>query len=44
MAEAVRDVHSRRAEMTDALEQLRARLGTPGAAERAADMALALVR
>lgn len=44
MAEAVRAVHSRRAEMTDALEQLRARLGAPGAAERAADIALALVR
>ena len=44
MVEAVRAVHTRRAEMADALEQLRARLGTPGAAERAADMALALVR
>src|SRR5262249_34181689 len=43
MAEAVRQVHARRAEMAEALAQLRARLGAPGAAERAADLALALV-
>jgi hypothetical protein len=30
--------------MTEALEQLRARLGTPGAAARAADLALSVVR
>ena len=44
LAEAVRTVRTRRAEMSDALEQLRARLGAPGAAERAADLALGLVR
>jgi lipid-A-disaccharide synthase len=43
LAEAVRTVRTRRAEMSEALEQLRARLGAPGAAERAADLALALV-
>ena len=32
MAEAVRDVRARRAELAAALEQLRARLGAPGAA------------
>ncbi len=44
MAAAVRAVRERRAEMTEVLRQLRARLGEPGAAGRAADMALALVR
>jgi lipid-A-disaccharide synthase len=43
MADAVRVVRARRTEMSEALEQLRARLGTPGAAERAADLALGLV-
>jgi len=43
MADAVRSVRARRAEMAEALEQLRTRLGAPGAAERAADLALALV-
>jgi lipid-A-disaccharide synthase len=44
MAAAVRDVRARRAEVGAALAQLRTRLGTPGAAERAADLALALVQ
>ncbi len=44
MVAAVRDVRVRRAEMAEALGQLRTRLGEPGAAERAADLALALVR
>lgn len=43
IAAAVRDVHARRAEITTALIELRGRLGTPGAAQRAADLALALV-
>jgi lipid-A-disaccharide synthase len=43
MAAAVRDVRARRPELAAALEQLRARLGAPGAAKRAADLALALV-
>jgi lipid-A-disaccharide synthase len=43
MADAVRAVRARRGEMESALEQLRARLGSPGAAERAADLALGLV-
>jgi len=40
---AVRDVAARRAEIGAALAELRARLGTPGAAGRAADLALSLV-
>jgi lipid-A-disaccharide synthase len=44
VADAVRAVRAQRGEMTDALQQLRARLGSPGAAERAADLALALVQ
>ena len=44
MVQAVREVHARRAEIAAALEQLRARLGAPGAAERAADLALALLQ
>ncbi|MGH7788904.1 MAG: lipid-A-disaccharide synthase [Candidatus Binatia bacterium] len=44
MADAVRGVRARAPEMTTALHELRARLGTPGAAERAADLALGLVR
>jgi lipid-A-disaccharide synthase len=43
MADAVRDVHRRRAEVHAALAELRAALGTPGAAGRAADLALTLV-
>ena len=43
MADAVRDVHRRHAEVTAALAELRAALGTPGAAARAADLALTLV-
>jgi lipid-A-disaccharide synthase len=43
MADAVRDVYGRRAEVHAALEELRAALGTPGAAGRAADLALTLV-
>jgi lipid-A-disaccharide synthase len=43
MAEAVRGLMSRRAELDEALSTLRLRLGTPGAAGRAADLALALV-
>jgi len=43
MVEAVHAVRTRRAELAEALEQLRARLGAPGAAERAAELALALV-
>lgn len=43
MADAVRSVYTQRAEMAAALEQLRTRLGSPGAAERAADLALQLV-
>ncbi|MEO8604319.1 MAG: lipid-A-disaccharide synthase [bacterium] len=43
VAAAVRDVHARRTEITAALADLRVHLGAPGAAARAADMALALV-
>ncbi len=43
LAAAVRDVHSRRAEVAAALLDLRAALGTPGAAGRAAALALELV-
>jgi lipid-A-disaccharide synthase len=43
IAAAVRDVYARRAEITAALAELRSRLGAPGAAARAADLALALV-
>lgn len=43
IAAAVRDVHRRRAEVAAALAELRAALGTPGAAGRAADLALTLV-
>lgn len=43
MAAAVRDVHGRRVEVAAALAALRAALGTPGAAGRAADLALTLV-
>lgn len=43
MVDAVRDVHRRHAEITAALAELRAALGTPGAAARAADLALTLV-
>jgi len=44
MVAAVHDVVSRRGELTGALTSLRARLGEPGAVERAADLALGLVR
>lgn len=40
---AVHEVHARRNEMQRALEELRARLGEPGAAGRAADLALELI-
>ena len=43
MVDAVHRVHAQRAEMAAALQQLRTRLGEPGAAERAADLALELV-
>jgi len=43
MVEAVHGVRARRAELGEALGQLRSRLGAPGAAERAADLALGLV-
>lgn len=43
MVEAVRDIHRRRVDVTAALGELRAALGTPGAAGRAADLALTLV-
>jgi len=39
----VHGVRARRAELGEALGQLRSRLGAPGAAERAADLALGLV-
>jgi lipid-A-disaccharide synthase len=43
MVEAVRDIHRRRVDVTAALDELRTALGTPGAAGRAADLALTLV-
>jgi lipid-A-disaccharide synthase len=43
IAAAVRAVYARRADMAAACAELRTRLGTPGAAERAADLALGLV-
>ena len=43
MADAVRDVHRREPEVRAALDELRAALGEPGAAGRAADLALTLV-
>jgi lipid-A-disaccharide synthase len=44
MADAVRGLVSRRAELDEALATVRRRLGTPGAAGRAADLALELVK
>lgn len=44
MADAVRGLSSRRVELDEALATLRLRLGTPGAADRAADLALQLVQ
>jgi lipid-A-disaccharide synthase len=43
IAAAVRDVYARRDQITAALADLRTRLGAPGAAARAADLALGLV-
>ena len=43
IAAAVRDVHARRDAIGTALAELRDKLGTPGAAARAADLALGLV-
>ncbi|MBX3027496.1 lipid-A-disaccharide synthase [bacterium] len=43
IADAVRDVHRRHAEVAAALVELRAALGEPGAASRAAELALTLV-
>jgi lipid-A-disaccharide synthase len=43
MAEAVRGLRARAGETADALEDLRSRLGAPGAAERAAELALSLL-
>ena len=44
IATAVRAVHARRDELAGACGELRRRLGTPGAADRAADLALELVQ
>lgn len=44
LVDAVRDIHARRAELTPALNELRSKLGQPGAAERAACLALDLMR
>jgi lipid-A-disaccharide synthase len=44
MADAVRGLRARQPEMSAALSALRAELGEPGAAARAADLALELVR
>jgi lipid-A-disaccharide synthase len=41
---AVLDVYARRGEMESALRELRGRLGEPGAARRAARLALELIR
>lgn len=43
MVDAVRDVHRREPEVRAALDELRAALGSPGAAGRAAELALSLV-
>ena len=43
MVDAVRGLQARRAETAAALRELRGRLGAPGAAARAADLALSLV-
>jgi lipid-A-disaccharide synthase len=43
IADAVRDVHRRHGEVVAAIAELRAALGTPGAASRAADLALTLI-
>ena len=43
MADAVRDIHRRHPEVIAALAELRTALGSPGAASRAADLALTLV-
>jgi lipid-A-disaccharide synthase len=43
LAAAVRDVYARRAELAATLADLRSRMGEPGAAERAARMALELL-
>lgn len=43
LVEAVHDVHARRDEMAAALSELRAKLGEPGAAGRAAELALELI-
>jgi hypothetical protein len=40
---AVQDVNARRDELSVALHELRGKLGTPGAAERAARLALELM-
>lgn len=44
MGDAVRSLVSRRAELNEALATVRRRLGTPGAAGRAADLALGLIK
>jgi len=43
LAAAVRDVYARREELTTDLAEIRGRLGRPGAAERAARLALELM-